>query len=118
MERTMTWLGRWGSGALLAGLTLLAGLPALADGTLRATALVEATDAGHGTVTLAGHTYRVTSQTRLLGKGGQPIALQDLRAGKARSGEMTEATADVVEYELQPPSDVLDSLQVVDMMPR
>lgn len=118
MERRMARLGRWWSGVILAGFTLLAGLPALGDGTLRATALVEAADASHGTVTLEGHTYRVTSQTRLLGRGGQPITLRDLRAGQARSGEMTEATADVVEYELQPPSDVLDSLQVVDMMPR
>jgi hypothetical protein len=119
MERSITGSRRWMVGAALAaGLALPGAPPAHADGTLHGTAFVEAADANRSTVTLDGHTYRVGSQTRLLGRGGQQITLRDLRAGAQRDGSVTTDTADVVEFELQPPSDVLDSLRVVDMMPR
>lgn len=119
MERTIDGIGRWAAGALLAaGMGLSTGLPAHADETLHGTALVEAKDLDQSTVTLAGHTYRVGSQTRLLGATGEPITLRDLRAGTLRDGSLTSATADAVEFELQPPGDVLDLLRVVDMMPR
>jgi hypothetical protein len=119
MERTMAAVRRWMVGAaLVAGLGAAGILPAQADGTSHRTAFVEATDLSRSTVTLDGHTYRVGSQTRLLGRGGEPITLRDLRAGAQRDGAITTDTADVVEFELQPPSEVLDSLRVVDMMPR
>ena len=119
MERTMGRARRWTTGAVVAaGLVLSAGLAAAAGETLHGTALVEAKDTSRGTVTLAGHTYRVTSQTRLLGRTGDAITLRDLHAGATREGVVSEATADAVEYELQPQSEVLDSLRVVDMMPR
>ncbi len=119
MERTMAGARRWmAAAALAAGLALPAGLPAQAGESVRATALVEAKDVSGGTVTVAGHTYRVTSETRLLGSTGEPITLRDLRAGTQADGSLTTDTADVVEFEVQPPSDVLNSLRVVDMMPR